>query len=128
MGWSRFGRATRVLVVDDNADMRLTLQMLLESEGYRVQTAANGRDALKVQRERPSQILITDLYMPEADGLETVQRFRAEYPEMPVIVISGGGSELAIETDHLAVARELGVRTLRKPFSGEELLKALRAA
>jgi len=128
MGLSRFGRATRVLVVDDNADTRLTLQLLLEAEGYRVETAANGRQALAVQRERPSQILITDLFMPEADGLEILQRWRVEYPEMPVIVISGGGSRQGMKTDHLTVARELGARTLRKPFSGEELLEALRSA
>jgi CheY-like chemotaxis protein len=81
-----------------------------------------------VQREHPSQILVTDLFMPEADGLETMQRFRKEYPDMPVIVMSGGGSKQGIKTDHLTVARELGARTLRKPFSGEELLEALRSA
>jgi len=128
MGLSRFGRATRVLVVDDNADARLTLQLLLEAEGYRVQTAANGGEALRVQKESPSQILITDLFMPEADGLETIQRFRKEYPGMPVIVVSGGGSDARLRTDHLTVARELGAVTLRKPFSGEELLQALRRA
>ena len=125
MGLSRFGRATRVLVVDDNPDARLMVKLMLEIEGYRVQTAANGREALEVQRERPSQILITDLFMPEADGLETVMRFRADYPDMPVIVISGGGSR-PMKTDHLAVARELGVRTIRKPFSTDELVQALR--
>jgi CheY-like chemotaxis protein len=128
MGLSRFGRATRVLVVDDNADARLTLQMLLEAEGYRVETAANGREALRVQREHPSQILITDLYMPEADGLETMQRFHNDYPGMPVIVMSGGGVDARLQTDHLTVARELGARTLRKPFTGEELLEVLRSA
>ena len=126
MGVSRFGRATRVLVVDDNADTRLMMKLLLETEGYRVEIAANGREALEVQRKRPSQILVTDLFMPEADGLETLQRFRADYPTMPVILISGGGN-LPMKTDHLAVARELGVRTLRKPVSAETLLDALRS-
>ena len=124
MGLSRFGRATRVLVADDNADARLTVKLLLEIEGYVVELAANGREALRIQRERPAQILITDLYMPEVDGLETAQRFRADYPGMPIIVISGGGSKQG--SDHLAVARELGVRTLRKPFAPQELLDALR--
>jgi CheY-like chemotaxis protein len=126
MGLSRFGRATRVLVVDDNADMRLTAKLLLESEGYVVELACNGGEALRVQRERPSQILVTDLFMPDVDGLETVQRFRADYPGMPIIVISGGGNKLPAKADHLAVARELGVHTLRKPFSGQALLDALR--
>lgn len=125
MGLSRFGRGTRVLVVDDNPDARLMVKLMLEIEGYRVQTAANGREALEVQRERPSQILITDLFMPEADGLETVMRFRADYPDVPVIVISGGGSR-PMKTDHLSVARELGVVTIRKPFRSDELVNALR--
>ena len=126
MGLSRFGRATRVLVVDDNADTRLMMKLLLEVEGYRVEIAANGREALDVQRKRPSQILVTDLFMPEADGLETLQRFRADYPTMPIILISGGGN-LPMKTDHLAVARELGVLTLRKPVSADTLLDALRS-
>jgi two-component system nitrogen regulation response regulator NtrX len=115
-----------VLVVDDNADTRLMMKLLLEAEGYRVEIAANGREALNVQRKRPSQILVTDLFMPEADGLETLQRFRADYPTMPIILISGGGN-LPMKTDHLAVARELGVLTLRKPVSADTLLDALRS-
>jgi CheY-like chemotaxis protein len=126
MGLSRFGRATRVLVVDDNPDARLMVKLLLEAEGYVVETAANGREALRIQRERPMQILVTDLFMPEVDGLETVQRFRADYPAMPIIVISGGGSKLQSRADHLSVARELGVHTLRKPFPPQALLDALR--
>jgi CheY-like chemotaxis protein len=125
MGRSRFGRRTRVLVVDDNADMRLAAKLLLETEGYVVELAKNGGEALRIQRERPAQILITDLFMPDVDGLETVQRFRAEYPDMPIIVISGGGSKLPAKADHLSVARELGVLTLRKPFPPQALLQAL---
>ena len=127
MGLSRFGRATRVLVVDDNPDMRLAAKMLLESEGYVVEVAKNGDEALRVQRERPSKILITDLFMPDVDGLETVQRFRADYPDMPIIVISGGGTMLPSKADHLSVARELGVLTLRKPFDPQVLIDALRS-
>ncbi|HEV7477971.1 MAG TPA: response regulator [Burkholderiales bacterium] len=112
-------------MVDDNADMRLAAKLLLESEGYVVELAKNGGDALRIQRERPVQILVTDLFMPDVDGLETVQRFRAEYPDMPIIVISGGGSKLPAKADHLAVARELGVHTLRKPFPPQALLDAL---
>jgi CheY-like chemotaxis protein len=126
MGRSRFGRATRVLVVDDNADLRLTTKLLLESEGYVVETAANGAEALRIQRERPSHILLTDLFMPEVDGLELVQGFRAAYPAMPVIVVSGGSRLGNQQADHLSVARELGVYTLRKPFDPQALIDALR--
>ena len=125
MGLSRFGRATRVLVVDDNPDMCLAARLLLESEGYIVEVAKNGGEALRIQRERPTQILITDLFMPDVDGLETVQRFRADYPQMPIIVISGGGARTKAD-QHLAVARELGVHTLRKPFEPQALIDAVR--
>jgi two-component system chemotaxis response regulator CheY len=126
MGQSRFGRGTRVLVVDDNADLRLTTKLLLEAEGYVVETAANGAEALRIQRERPSHILITDLFMPEVDGLETVQSFHAAFPGMPVIVISGGSSRGQDQADHLSVARELGAMTLRKPVEPQALIEALR--
>jgi CheY-like chemotaxis protein len=126
MGQSRFGRGTRVLVVDDNADMRLTTKLLLEAEGYVVEVAANGGEALRIQRERPSHVLITDLFMPEVDGLETLQRFRDAYPAMPVIVVSGGSSVGRQQADHLSVARELGAVTLRKPVEPSRLIEAIR--
>jgi two-component system chemotaxis response regulator CheY len=126
MGQSRFGRGTRVLVVDDNADMRLTTKLLLEAEGYVVEVAANGAEALRIQRERPTHILLTDLFMPEVDGLETVQSFRAAYPAMPVIVVSGGSSSGRQQADHLSVARELGAITLRKPVAPDDLIEAIR--
>jgi CheY-like chemotaxis protein len=126
MGQSRFGRGTRILVVDDNADMRLTTQLLLQAEGYVVEVAANGAEALRIQRERPSHILLTDLFMPEVDGLELVQGFRAAYPAMPVIVVSGGSRLGNQQADHLSVARELGAVTLRKPVAPADLIKAIR--
>ena len=116
-----------MLVVDDNADLRLTTRLLLESEGYVVETAANGAEALRIQRERPAHILITDLFMPEVDGLETVQSFRAAYPAMPVIVVSGGSRTGRDQADHLLVARELGAVTLRKPVEPRALIEALRS-
>jgi len=119
---------SRVLVVDDNEDMRLTTKLLLEMEGYEVEIAANGREALEVQRARPAQALVTDLFMPDADGFETIERFRKEFPEIRIIAMSGGGSSPALRTDHLPVASEIGAHaTLRKPFPIEKLLEALRS-
>jgi CheY-like chemotaxis protein len=119
---------TRVLVVDDNEDMRLTTKLLLEQEGYEVEVAANGREALEVQRARPSRVLVTDLYMPDADGFETIERFRKEFPQIRIIAMSGGGSKPELRTDHLPVASEIGAHaTLRKPFPIEKLLEALRS-
>jgi CheY-like chemotaxis protein len=119
---------TRILVVDDNEDMRLTMKLLLEDEGYEVELAANGREALEVQRARPSHVLVTDLFMPDADGFETIERFRKEFPQTRIIAMSGGGSKRELRTDHLPVASEIGAHaTLRKPFPIEKLLEALRS-
>ena len=118
----------RILIVDDNADMRFTTKLLLEMEGYEVELAANGREAVEVQRARPAQVLLTDLFMPDADGFETIECFRKEFPGIRIIAMSGGGSSRALRTDHLPVASEIGAHaTLRKPFRIEKLLEALRS-
>lgn len=128
MGKNNSASRTRILVVDDNEDMRLTMKLLLEQEGYEVELAANGREAIEVQRARPSRVLVTDLYMPDADGFETIERFRKEFPEIRIIAMSGGGSSPGLRTDHLPVASEIGAHaTLRKPFPIEKLLEALRS-
>jgi CheY-like chemotaxis protein len=122
------GYGGRILVVDDNEDMRLTMKALLEDEGYEVELAANGREAFEVQSARPAHVLVTDLFMPDADGFETIQRFRKEFPEIRIIAMSGGGSTPVLRTDHLPVASEIGAHaTLRKPFPFEKLLDALRS-
>ena len=114
-------QTTRVLVIDDNADIRETLRWLLEDEGYAVSAAANGREGLKAQRNEPADIVVTDIFMPEQDGIETLWMFREEFPSVPIIVMSGGGMPGA--TDYLSIARELGAqKTLTKPLDPQELI------
>lgn len=111
----------RVLVADDNPDMRESLRALLEIEGYEVRTAEDGRQALKMQEEAPADLLITDLFMPVRDGFETVMGFRQS---LPIIVISGepGG----VSADYLRAADLIGAQaTLRKPFPPEALLEKI---
>ncbi|MGQ0546544.1 MAG: response regulator, partial [Betaproteobacteria bacterium] len=74
----------RLLIADDDADTREALRLLLEREGYEVETAADGARALAAQRSRPAQVLITDIFMPESDGLETIARFRRDYPGVKI--------------------------------------------
>ena len=112
---------TRVLVIDDNPDIRDTLRWLLEGEGYIVAVAANGLEGLRLQRKEPADIVVTDIFMPEQDGIETLWKFRDEFPGVPIIVMSGGGA--ARGTDYLVVARELGAKkALRKPLDPQELI------
>jgi CheY-like chemotaxis protein len=111
----------RVLVIEDNADLRDYLRQALKLEGHEVLSARNGKEALGMLDGQAFDAVITDLFMPEMDGIETIAALRRRLPEARVIAISGRPG-----VDYLTVARELGVRhTLRKPFELDELLQAL---
>ena len=115
----------RILVVDDDADMRLTLKLSLELAGYAVDVAANAREALAQQRERPADVLITDIFMPDADGFEAIDAFRREYPGTKIVVVSGGAQ--FTKRDYLPDAELIGVdATLQKPFDVDTLLALLK--
>lgn len=113
----------RVLVIEDNADLRDYLRLALRGEGYEVLTARNGREALGMIDGQGLDAVITDLFMPEMDGIETITALRRKLPGVRVVAMSGRPG-----VDYLTVARELGVtHTLRKPFELDELLRALRS-
>jgi two-component system response regulator (stage 0 sporulation protein F) len=98
---------------------------MLRSAGHEVLLAADGREGLKTYREGPTDLVITDLFMPEVDGVETILALRREFPEAKVIAISGNICADAM----LSVARRLGsVATLEKPFTAEHLLAAIQKA
>ena len=114
-----------IILVEDDADQRLALRMALELAGYRVREAAHGAEALRLQRERSASFLITDIFMPEADGFETIEAFRREFPRTRIIAVSGGGQRA--KRDYLESAALMGVdATLHKPFEIERLLDTLR--
>jgi CheY-like chemotaxis protein len=115
----------RLLVADDSADMRESLKLVLERAGYEVALAADGLRALEMQRLRPADVLITDIFMPERDGLETITSFRREFPRTRIIAMSGGGlrvGRLYLDTAGIAGADAL----LRKPFDPKSLIQVLR--
>ena len=116
---------TRILVADDDQDVRVALRVALEVEGYEVEAVPDGARAMQAHERRPADVLITDLFMPECDGFETVKHFRARNPGMLIVVISGW--QRAQRADHLAVALHAGADAiLRKPFTPGELLDKLR--
>ena len=85
-----------------------------------------GAQALALQRERPAELLITDIFMPGQEGFETISRFRAEFPQTRIIVMSAGNVP-GMQHDFLSTAALLGVgTTLRKPFDADQLLDAVR--
>ena len=118
-------RPTRVLVVDDDAGVRNFLRMLLELEGYEVATVGNGIEALEAQRQDPAAVVLTDIFMPHAEGMETIVQLREEFPNAKIIVMSGGGAYRG--ADYLALARDLGAaKSLKKPFAPQDLIDAIR--
>ncbi len=112
-----------ILVMDDDAPIRALLSTALQSAGYTVVEAANGREGLGLYRQRPSDLVIVDLLMPELNGPDTIIELTREFLDIKVIAISGVFSE-----DYLKkTARLLGARqTLRKPFRIDELLRTVR--
>ena len=115
----------RVLVVDDNEDMRITVQALLQADGFDVVVAADGEAALALHRKSPADVVITDLFMPDKDGIETIIELRKLYPAVKIVAMSGWTSTQG--SDYLQVAREIGAAvTLQKPFDPAELSRVVR--
>jgi DNA-binding response OmpR family regulator len=116
--------AAKILVVDDNPDLGMTLKMALELEGYPTELATTGTQALALQRQNPASVVITDIFMPDSDGFELIATVKREFPATRIIVMSGGGQRL--KRDYLSSAELMGVdATLQKPFEINELLKVL---
>jgi CheY-like chemotaxis protein len=116
----------RLLIADDDEDLRETLTLVFQGAGYDVEAVADGEQAALAQERRPADLLVTDLFMPLRDGLETIAFFRSRYPRLPIIAISGGGYT-GQTTDHLSVARAAGAdASFRKPFDMRALLDAAR--
>ena len=119
-------RKPHILVIDDDAEMRLLLRAWLENDGYEVALAADGAEGLEVQRKNPAAIAITDIFMPGKEGMETLHEFRREFPDTKMIVMSGGGGRGRRVVDYLAVARDLGAaRVFNKPFEMADLSAAV---
>ena len=116
----------RILVVDDNQDILSFMQVALEKAGYEVQTAPEGAKALALQAKRRADLLITDIFMPVQDGIETLQECKTRFPQTRIIVMSAGGGTGG-KLDYLPAAVLIGANaTLRKPFNVDQLLDTVR--
>ena len=114
-----------ILIIDDDATVRTMLKAMLEREGYVVKEASNGVEGQRIYRQSPAQLIITDILMPEKEGIETIMELRREFPEVKIIAISGGG--FIGSEEYLEIAKTAGaLRALPKPFSREDLLKAIQ--
>jgi DNA-binding NtrC family response regulator len=114
-------RADRILIVDDDAGIRRTLQTLLQRAGYEVMLASDGDEAIRLWRDHGGDLVITDLHMPEKDGIQTIIELLSHSPGVRIIAMSGGGQTKRL--DLLGNASLLGaVLTIEKPFTIAEML------
>ena len=117
----------QILLVDDDADVLEALLMYFRShcQKWQVVAASNGAEALRLAREQPFDLLITDISMPVMDGIETVIAFRREHPSVKIVAMSGGGRHVGKEP--LRWVRGLGANaTLEKPFDFHVLRDTIR--
>jgi CheY-like chemotaxis protein len=114
----------RILIIDDDDQVRTMLRRTLEADGHEVEEAPNGSVGISKYKGNPADLIITDIYMPEKEGLETIIELKRDYPEVRILAISGGSRDM--DLDFLPVATKLGAeKTLNKPIERRALLSAV---
>lgn len=115
----------KILVIDDDEQMRTLIRQVMEWAGYEVYEAGDGREGMRKQRLHKADLVITDLIMPDQEGLETITYLRQEFPAVKIIAISGGG-RIGPEA-YLPAAKELGAdRVFSKPFDVKEFVESVK--
>jgi len=115
----------RILVIDDEALIRETIRIKLEQSGHEVIEAANGVEGLRALEDGRFDLVVTDIIMPEQEGIETIRKIRDRDQRVAIIAISGGGRGRNYQ--FLDIARKLGAdAALPKPFTGSQLLEVVR--
>ena len=115
----------QILVIDDDPSVRVTIEQILQSAGHAVISAVDGREGVDIFRANPVDVVITDLYMPNQEGLETIRELRSRFPTVAIIAMSGRPTAETM----LSIAQKLGaVGVLQKPFVPQELLAAVTKA
>jgi PAS domain S-box-containing protein len=114
----------RVLVIEDDPQMRMMYKQMMEDKGHDVVEASDGKEGVRLYRSNPFDLIITDIIMPEKEGIETIIELKRDFPDVKIIAISGGGK---IEADtYLSIAKGFGVQyTFAKPVERDELLQAV---
>jgi DNA-binding NtrC family response regulator len=116
----------RILLIDDDDQFRMLLRKMLEKAGYKdIEEANDGRTGMKLFRQRPFDLVVTDIIMPDKEGIETIVELKSEYPLVKIIAMSGGGR--IGPKNYLEMAKRLGAsRTLAKPFKYSDFLDVVQ--
>ena len=115
----------KILVLDDEEAIRKMLKKLLEKNGYEVITASDGVQGVKLFKEHLPELIITDLIMPEKEGLETIRDLKSIKKDVKIIAISGGG--LSDPITYLKLSEKLGAsKSFSKPIDNAELLSEVK--
>lgn len=111
----------KILVIDDEEQIRCLLQRIFQKYGHVVVTADNGAVGLRMMAQEPFDLVVTDIFMPEKEGMETIIEIKRDYPAVKILAMSGGNSQ---GCDYLPMTRPLGADAcLNKPFSNEDIVK-----
>jgi CheY-like chemotaxis protein len=115
----------KILLIEDMKGVRESLEVILSIQGYQVDFANNGKEGLQKIHSTKYDLVITDILMPELDGTEVIMAVRASGNKVPILAISAGGDGVSA-TQALTLAKEKASAVLEKPFSKEDLLKAIK--
>lgn len=117
----------RILVIDDDPDVRGSLSKILTRAGYDVVVAAEGAAGIELQHKAPADVIITDIFMPGLDGLQTIRQLKKEGSAVRIIAVSGGDRTGTVDLkEH---ARLMGAfKVLAKPFEMSDVLNAVKEA
>lgn len=114
----------KIYVFDDEESILMMLKKMLEREGHEIQTATNGKEGIELFEKGKPDLLITDIIMPEKEGLETILQLRKKFPDLKIIAISGGGR--IGPDEYLPVAKLLGASAVfQKPLIPKEFLQTV---
>jgi DNA-binding NtrC family response regulator len=115
----------RILIIDDESQIRSMLRLMLERVGYEVIEAADGMEGIRQYRDNPADLIITDLIMPNKDGIGMIIELKKEFPQVKIIAMSGGGVNRP--EGYLDGAKKLGAtRTLTKPIDRDKMINAVK--
>jgi CheY-like chemotaxis protein len=119
-------KSCSILVIDDEPALREILSQVLTGAGHRVVGAGNGKEAIKALTTSAFDVVLTDVIMPEKDGMQVISELRKKFPEVRIIAMSGGGH--VSRDQYLKIAKGLGAHAvLEKPFANQKLLDTIEA-